>query len=79
MKKNVIFVGDGAKLCYNTMLESDLNLFLPPENLMFQRASSAGFCALKSGLQISHESLAPLYLRLPQAQRELNNKLNNKG
>lgn len=81
LNKNVIFVGDGAKICYNFLSKSNLNLYLPSENLLFQRASSAGFCAISSGIKTSHDKLLPLYLRLPQAQRELNDKLklNNKA
>jgi len=48
---------------------------LAPSALRFQRASSLGMAALAAlerGVQpVPAEELAPTYLRLPQAEREL--------
>lgn len=70
----VMLVGDGAELCYRSMEETQ-NLVLAPAALRFQRASSLGMAALdalaKGAQPIPAEALAPTYLRLPQAEREL--------
>ena len=74
-KENVVFVGDGAELCYN-MLKNDLdNISIAPMNLRYQNAISVARCALmhieKGEPCISSEQLLPTYLRAPQAEREL--------
>lgn len=76
-EKTVFLVGDGAVLCYNTLLESVKNLRLAPLHLRQQRASGVAAAAWESFRQagsISCGELLPGYLRLPQAQRELNEK-----
>lgn len=75
----VIFVGDGAKLCYEYYKEK-LPCRLAGENNRYQNAKSVALCAyLKSdGAYISAQTLMPSYLRLPQAQRELKKKLEDK-
>ncbi len=70
----IFLVGDGASLCYNKLSCEIAGLRLAPEHLVFQRASSV--CALAAeqvltGNTQSAAALAPAYLRLPQAQREL--------
>ena len=72
--KPVFLVGDGAMLCYNTLLERLPDLRPAPAHLRFQRASSVGALALRAaarGETVSCQELTPSYLRLPQAQREL--------
>ena len=72
-KKTVVFVGDGAEMCYNKLKETCDNVSLAVENVRFQRASSVAFVAEKmiaEGKTVSAEDLQPSYLRLPQAQRE---------
>ncbi|MGN0485965.1 MAG: tRNA (adenosine(37)-N6)-threonylcarbamoyltransferase complex dimerization subunit type 1 TsaB [Acutalibacteraceae bacterium] len=69
---DVVFVGDGAKLCHE-----NLGYALPGENSLYQRGSSVCFAAEKSyheGKAVSAEELRPIYLRLPQAERELRAK-----
>ena len=70
----VMLVGDGARLCYDS-LEDKTQVVLAPAALRFQRASSLGMAALdalaKGAEPIPAEALAPTYLRLPQAEREL--------
>jgi len=72
-KKPVVFVGDGAEMCYNKLKDTCDNVLLASENVRFQRASSVAFVAegmLEEGKAVSAEELVPSYLRLPQAQRE---------
>jgi tRNA threonylcarbamoyladenosine biosynthesis protein TsaB len=74
--KNIILVGDGAKLCYNYMQEIQ-HVFVAPEHLLVQRASEVGLLGaeyLNNGISVQASELVPFYLRLPQAERELNNK-----
>ena len=68
-----IVVGDGAKLCYNTLTERGLPLELAPPNLRMQSAwgvaRAAQVLADQGGL-VSGRDLVPVYHRLSQAERE---------
>lgn len=73
-EKRITLVGDGARLCYNTMKDSAVNLYLMPENALYQNAVSVALCAensIKSEGTVSAKQLNPSYLRVPQAEREL--------
>ena len=70
--ENVIFVGDGAKICHNA-----LGYAIAPPSELFQRGSSVALCALNSYSEeklVGGTELLPVYLRLPQAERELKAK-----
>lgn len=72
-EKPIFLVGDGAVLCYNTLVETVPGLVLPPEHRQHQRASGVALVAQKridareSG---DAAALTPNYLRLSQAERE---------
>ena len=69
----VFLVGDGAVLCYNTLLEEVLGLVLPPEHRMHQRAAGVALAAqamADAGDPGNGAELTPNYLRLSQAERE---------
>ena len=73
MPKPVFLVGDGSKLCYNTLLETVPALVLPAEHRMHQRAVGVALCALEKiarGEAGNGGSMTPNYLRLSQAERE---------
>lgn len=75
--KSIFLVGDGADLCYNKLRGKISSLILPVQLLRFQNATSIGRLALERlqrGETESAASLMPVYLRLPQAERELNKK-----
>lgn len=75
-RKKIIFVGDGAKLCYN-YYKDKLDCSLAGELLRYQRAASTALCAYikaENGETVSASELMPAYLRLPQAERELKKK-----
>lgn len=75
-QKRVVFVGDGADLC-----ESKIGFEKAPPLLKFQNAASVGICSFKNFSEeklLSASALMPVYLRLPQAERELKAKVNNK-
>ena len=74
----VVLVGDGAKLCYDFFGDETVHVRLAPANKRIQTASSvamAAWQAIKEGRTVTAEALMPSYLRLPQAQRELNKRL----
>ncbi len=69
---NVVFVGDGAKLCHDA-----LGYGIACSAQLFQKGSSVAFCAEKNYSEeklLSASELLPVYLRLPQAERELKAK-----
>lgn len=78
ISEKVVLVGDGAVLC-SEFLGSELkNIMLAPFNHRIQTASSvvyAAFEKIKNSKTLTADELMPVYLRLPQAQRELNKKL----
>lgn len=78
----VLLAGDGAALCYRQLAGRIPGLCLAPEPLRFQRASGVAAAAgrmFAAGQTLSAEELQPVYLRLPQAERELKRKQAAKG
>ena len=73
-EKTVKFVvGDGAKLCYNYLLEQGIPCRLAPAALMMQNATGVALAAeelASEGKTVSSQELACVYLRLSQAERE---------
>ena len=77
-QKPLFCVGDGAQLCYNTLSESGYESILAPVHLRYQTAIGVAAAALReasAGPMMSADALQPLYLRLPQAERELKIRL----
>lgn len=71
----VFLVGDGAKLCCDAFLQRGLSgVQLAPPALRLQRASSVAYAALEEGKWQPAGELLPCYLRLSQAERELQEK-----
>jgi len=67
---DIILVGDGAQLVKKAADEQGINTRLAPDPLRFQ--TGYGVClAAMNAEQITPEQLMPMYLKLPQAQREL--------
>lgn len=78
INEKVVLVGDGAVLCSKFLGEELENIMLAPFNNRIQTASSVAYAAFKkinNGETLTADELMPVYLRLPQAQRELNKKL----
>ena len=76
----IFLVGDGSKLCYNTL--KDIPLVYPPAHLEHQRAAGVAAAAelmIATGETCSAEALVPEYLRLSQAERERLARLKNAG
>lgn len=74
LKKTVILVGDGAKLCYTTLESTVPNLCIAPDHLRYQNAVGVAAAAYRSDTRCDAAALQPVYLRLPQAERELKAK-----
>ncbi len=73
LPKPIFIVGDGSKLCYNTLCEAVPGLVCPPEHRMHQRAAGVALLArrrLERGEKPDGSALEPNYLRLSQAERE---------
>ena len=78
LEKDIFLVGDGSILCYNMLQEDVPGLILPPEGRMHQRAVGVGLAALARTESDEGATLVPNYLRLSQAERERNEKLQQK-
>ena len=80
-EKTIFTVGDGAKLCYNSLAQTVPALRLLPEHLQMQRASGVALAAwsqYREGTPFSSASeLVPSYLRVSQAERERMEKQKN--
>ena len=72
--EKVVFIGDGAKLVYDS-LSDGLDCIRAKSEIEFPHASSVALIAeSKTEEAVDGAQIVPVYLRLPQAQRELNNK-----
>lgn len=74
----ITVLGDGAQLVLDTMqkLHPERKLCVPAKHLLLQHAHGVGLAALRgieSGTMqtVTAQALVPVYLKLPQAQREL--------
>ena len=68
-------------MCYNTLSENVPSLVLPPEHRMHQRASGVALAAMRmiaAGEKTDGAELTPNYLRLSQAERERNERMQNR-
>ena len=75
-EKCVIIVGDGTEVFYPFVKDID-GIYKSDEKNRYQNASSvalAAECLFKDGHAVSPDKLLPIYLRLPQAERELKKK-----
>lgn len=82
IQKKPVIVGDGAKLCYNMLRSENSNIILAPENLMLQSAygvAAAADIIYQNGGAAGADKLIPVYLRLPQAEREKAEKEKSAG
>ena len=76
----LLLVGDGAALCHKTFSAFGARLLQPQQQ--FQRASGVALAAqeqLCAGQTVTPDALMPIYLRLPQAERELKKKQESGG
>ena len=81
LSQPIFLVGDGSVLCYNALLEAVPALVLPPEHRMHQRAVGVALEAqrmMHEGAIPPAAELVPNYLRLSQAERERNERMQNR-
>lgn len=79
IKSTVYLAGDGAELCFNSFKDKLPNVRLSSENRRFQRAYGVALAAVNNKELFNDSSvLAPVYLRPPQAERELKLKKGEK-
>lgn len=71
INEQVILAGDGAVVCKNAMTYE--NIILAPENVRMQSAYGVAEAAKNCGedMYVEASALQPIYLRVPQAEREL--------
>lgn len=75
-KTPIVLVGDAARLCYNR-IHTEVDAALPAPGNQMPRASSVAAAAvgvIEAGSVVSASDLAPRYIQLPQAQRERQEK-----
>lgn len=78
----VILTGDGSDVAFSLMSDRLTRLEAAQEQLKYQRASGVCFVAAhkyEQGQTLTAAELQPVYLRLPQAQRELLKKQKMEG
>lgn len=73
----IILVGDGADVCIKSFSSNNNNIKVASESMKYQNATGVCFAAEQKNENdyVSSNELVPEYLRLPQAERELKNKL----
>jgi len=79
LNKTVVLIGDGSDIVFNCLHDSVPKLVLAPPTVRYQTAAATAVIAERkfiSGETVSAAELLPIYLRLPQAEREWNAKLN---
>ncbi len=77
--ESIYLAGDGAEICFNAFKDKLDNVVLSGENRRYQRAYGTALAAITNeNAFVSSEALVPVYLRLPQAERELKLR-KNKG
>lgn len=81
LKECPYLVGDGAALCYNAFEKAGINCRLAPEGSRYQRAYGVALAAqarFQAGEEQDACDLQPVYLRLPQAERDLKKQRSEK-
>lgn len=76
LNRPLLILGDCAEK-YASVFK-DIEPWLAPENCRYQMASSAAFAAIEKRWGTA-ANLQPIYLQMPQAQRELNKRLGAVG
>ncbi len=69
--EKIYLAGDGAELCFKAFGDKITNARLSGEARRYQRAFGVALASEKNNEFIDSALLAPVYLRLPQAEREL--------
>lgn len=77
-KRDIVFIGDGAMMCYEQLKSELSNISVADEEIRLIHASNIALLAeekiTNDESTVKSEDLLPFYLRLPQAERELRAK-----
>lgn len=77
-KRDIVFIGDGALMCYEKLKSELSNISVADEEIRLIHASNIALLAeekvANGEITVKSEDLLPFYLRLPQAERELKAK-----
>ena len=74
-RRSIFVVGDGAELCCGYFMQRDIDAVLAPEAVRLQNAW--GVCrAVEGKAPQGADKLLPVYLRLSQAERERQERIN---
>lgn len=76
-EREVWLVGDGARLSFDYLTAEGINCRIAPQNLFYQSAWGVGMEAMRTKAGTADE-LLPVYLRLSQAERERQERLQRK-
>jgi len=68
LNQPIMLAGDGAELCLKQL--GNPNLRPSPQELRYQRATGVAYIALRDNIFTTADKLEPIYLRIPQAERE---------
>ena len=78
--KSVLLVGDGAQICYNFLKDREIQSNILPEPFRYQSAAGVVLAAFARPDQTcAAQELNPVYLRLPQAERQRLKKILSDG
>ncbi len=72
--REVLLVGDGARLSFDYLTAEGISCRIAPQNLVYQSAWGVGMEALRTEPGTA-DDLLPVYLRLSQAERERQERL----
>ena len=75
--REVWLVGDGARLSLEYLTAEGINCRIAPQNLLYQSAWGVGMEAMRTQVGTA-DDLLPVYLRLSQAERERQERLQRK-
>ncbi|MBQ7522745.1 MAG: tRNA (adenosine(37)-N6)-threonylcarbamoyltransferase complex dimerization subunit type 1 TsaB [Clostridia bacterium] len=78
--ETITLSGDGSELAYSLLNHHLPNLEVAPKHLRYPQSNSVALIGeklAKSGKTVTAQQLLPLYFALPQAQRELQKKMEN--
>lgn len=77
LNTDIILCGDGAMLCYESFDNKDSIILPDNDDIYISGEAVAKLGCLCFDNAVSYKQIQPEYLRLPQAQRELNLKMKN--
>ena len=75
--REVLLVGDGARLSFDYLTAEGISCRIAPQNLLYQSAWGVGMEALRTEPGTA-DDLLPVYLRLSQAERERQERLSER-